>query len=174
MYSIYLISCLIILTWGYICKYSIIYLIIICKHIWSSSSSNKMKTVKMNEEASDEKDGNGLKLLQTGLKAHYEVLFASLHCTSLSMSVLIYLPFYFNSYFTIFNLQFDHKLHWIGFWWNNLQSYLPTLTSCGLQPSKIRILLLETPCPFVGSSVRHVFYPHLTRTHTNLICERTR
>ena len=26
----------------------------------------------------------------------------------------------------------------------------------------------------VGSSVRHVFYPHLTRTHTNLICERAR
>ena len=32
------------------------------------------------------------------------------------------------------------------------------------------ILLLETPC----SSVRHVFYPHLTRTHTNLMCERAR
>ena len=27
---------------------------------------------------------------------------------------------------------------------------------------------------FVRSSVRNVFYPHLTRTHTNLICERTR
>ena len=25
---------------------------------------------------------------------------------------------------------------------------------------------------FVRSLVRHVFYPHLTRTHTNLICER--
>ena len=36
------------------------------------------------------------------------------------------------------------------------------------------ILLLETPCPFVGSLVRHVFYPHLTCTHTNLMCERAR
>ena len=36
----------------------------------------------------------------------------------------------------------------------------------------IYILLLEMPCPFVGSFVRNVFYPHLTRTHTNLICER--
>ena len=34
------------------------------------------------------------------------------------------------------------------------------------------ILLLETPCSSVGSSVRHVFYPHLTRTHTNLMCDR--
>ena len=24
----------------------------------------------------------------------------------------------------------------------------------------------------VGSLVGHVFYPHLTRTHTNLMCER--
>ena len=36
------------------------------------------------------------------------------------------------------------------------------------------ILLLETPCPSVRSSVRNVFYPHLTHTHTNLICERVR
>ena len=34
------------------------------------------------------------------------------------------------------------------------------------------ILLLETPCPSVGSSVRHVFYPYLTRTHTNLMFDR--
>ena len=34
------------------------------------------------------------------------------------------------------------------------------------------ILLLETPCSSVGPLVGHVFYPHLTRTHTNLMCER--
>ena len=33
------------------------------------------------------------------------------------------------------------------------------------------ILLLETPCPLVGPLVRNVFYPHLTCTHTNLMCE---
>ena len=37
-----------------------------------------------------------------------------------------------------------------------------------INPLKPSILLLETPCSFV----RHVFYPHLTRTHTNLMCER--
>ena len=36
------------------------------------------------------------------------------------------------------------------------------------------ILLLETPCSLVRPLVRHVFYPHLTRMHTNLICERAR
>ena len=40
--------------------------------------------------------------------------------------------------------------------------------------STMTILLLETPCPSVRWFVRHVFYPHLTRTHTNLICERAR
>ena len=39
---------------------------------------------------------------------------------------------------------------------------------------KLPILLLETPCPSVGPSVRNVFYPHLTRTHTNLMSERAR
>ena len=28
--------------------------------------------------------------------------------------------------------------------------------------------------PSVGPLVRNVFYPHLTRTHTNLMCERAR
>ena len=36
------------------------------------------------------------------------------------------------------------------------------------------ILLLETPCPSVGPSVRHVFYLHLTRMHTNLMSECAR
>ena len=36
------------------------------------------------------------------------------------------------------------------------------------------ILLLETPCSLVRWSVGHVFYAHLTRTHTNLMCERAR
>ena len=35
-----------------------------------------------------------------------------------------------------------------------------------------QILLLETPCSSVGPFVGHVFYPYLTRTHTNLMCER--
>ena len=38
----------------------------------------------------------------------------------------------------------------------------------------MNILLLETPCSSVRSLVGHVFYPHLTRTHTNLMCERAR
>ena len=63
-----------------------------------------MKTEKMNEGAVDEKDGNGLKLLQTGLKAHYEVLLASLYCTSLSMFFSIDLPFYFNFDETIYKV----------------------------------------------------------------------
>ena len=51
----------------------------------------------------------------------------------------------------------------------NTQSCPPTdLTRS--KYSNTQILLLETPCP----SVRHVFYPHLTRTHTNLMCERAR
>ena len=33
----------------------------------------------------------------------------------------------------------------------------------------IQILLLETSCPLVGWSP---FLPHLTQTHTNLMCER--
>ena len=44
--------------------------------IWTTNKSSKckvsafpkMEMTKMNEDASDEKDGNGLKLLQTGLK----------------------------------------------------------------------------------------------------------
>ena len=60
-----------------------------------------MKTVKMNEDAVDEKEGNGLKLLQTGLKAHYEVLFASLHCTSLFVFHFTSID---NSQFSIYNV----------------------------------------------------------------------
>ena len=55
----------------------------------------------MNEDAVDEKEGNGLKLLQTGLKAHYEVLLPSLHCTSLFMFHFISI---YNSQFSIYNL----------------------------------------------------------------------
>ena len=39
---------------------------------------------------------------------------------------------------------------------------------------KQKIFIYPTPrnALSVGSSVGHVFYPHLTRTHTNPMCER--
>ena len=58
-----------------------------------------MKTVKMNEDAADEKDGNGLKLRQTGLKAHYEVLLDS-------TAQVFPISFQFVLQFLIHNFQF--------------------------------------------------------------------
>ena len=38
-----------------------------------------------------------------------------------------------------------------------------SLSSSYVSPNKINILLIETPCPLVGSSVRSIFYAHLMR-----------